>query len=111
MKAQQLFVEFNNKFHNNDISKWQILSQKIEKMELTVHRNMKYPKQEDMARVSIHGISLKEKRLETEDHSEIQTFFIKNVGRLPPGSVEILTRIKSIISNPLISVAAIVQKL
>ena len=22
MKAQQLFVEFNNKFHNNDISKY-----------------------------------------------------------------------------------------
>ena len=88
-----------------------MLSKKIEKMELTVHRNMEYPKQEDMARVSIHGISLKEKQLETEDHSEIQTFFIKNVGRLPLGSVEMLTRIKSIISNPLISVAAVVQNL
>ena len=30
-----------------------------------MHGNTEYPKQEDMTRVSIHNMSLKEKRLET----------------------------------------------
>ena len=30
-----------------------------------MHGNTEYPKQEDMARVSIHNMNLKEKRLET----------------------------------------------
>ena len=69
---------------------------------------MEYPKGEYMARLSIHSMNLKGKRLETGEHNmkiisekeKSQTFFsMKKVGRSPVVSDEIFTQIKCIFNN------------
>lgn len=50
---------------NNLGEKWKVKKERQALPEKKMHGNTEYPKQEDMARVSIHNMNLKEKRLET----------------------------------------------